>query len=268
MLKRYFDAAADRYAQDIEPAYHVLAAHLVSHSAAAPHEVVIDLGTGSGLVAREVASTCRVVVAVDFSVAMLKFARQRGVRRVLQSDLHALAVASETFDLALAGFAFNATDPSRSLGEVLRVLKPGGRLIMQEWDALDPLSKLVVDTLAEYAVDSPPPELAALREMLGRPIPWDDLEDEADLERLLNQTGFVSVEMESLSIPVPFDSVEAFIRYKTGWPSRQAELAAMPEDVRKLCLSDLAENLNAHARRDGSLIWQPHVIRARAYRPD
>jgi ubiquinone/menaquinone biosynthesis C-methylase UbiE len=268
MLKRYFDTAAHRYALDIEPVYRALARHLVSYSSAAPHETVIDLGTGSGLVAREVAGHCRMVVAVDFSTKMLKIARRTDAALVMQSDLHALAVGSQTFDLALAGFAFNATDPALSFGEVFRILKPGGRLIMHEWETLDTLSKLAADTLAEYAVESPPPDLAALREMLGNPIPWDDLEDKTDLESLLYQTGFAAVETENLSIPVSFDSVEAFIRYKTAWPSRQAELAAMPEEIRRLCLSDLAENLSVHTRQDGSLIWHPGIIRAKAYKPD
>jgi SAM-dependent methyltransferase len=268
MLKRYFDTAADRYVPDIEPAYRTLATHLVDYSSAAPHEVVIDLGAGSGLAAREAAGRCRMVVAVDFSAEMLKLARRTGAALVLQSDLHALAISSQVFDLALAGFAFNATDPALGFREVFRILKPGGRLIMQEWDVLDELSELAADTLAAYAVDSPPPDLAALRAMLGNPIPWDEVEDAADLARLLGEAGFAAVETESLSIPVSFESVEAFIRYKTAWPSRQAELAAMPEDIRRLCLSDLAENLSVHARRDGSIVWHPGIIRARAYKPD
>jgi SAM-dependent methyltransferase len=268
MLRRYFDRAARRYASDIEPAYRALAGHLVRYSAAAPHEVAIDLGTGSGLVAQKVGAICRLVVAVDFSGEMLRIARQQRAALVLQSNLHALALGTQVFDLALAGFAFNATDPSLGFGEVFRVLKPGGRLVMMEWDTLDALSELVSDTIVEYAVDDPPPELAAMRKLLGNHIPWDNLEDETDLEGLLKQTGFVSVETESLSIPVRFESVEAFIGYKTAWPSRQAELAAMPEDVRRLCLSDLAENLNAQAQLDGSLMWQPNVIRARAYKAE
>lgn len=268
MLRSYFDRAARRYASDIEPAYRTLAEHLVRFAAAAPHEVALDLGTGSGLVAQEAGMICRLVVAVDFSGEMLRIARQERAALVLQSNLHALALGAQAFDLALAGFAFNATDPSLGFGEVFRVLKPGGRLVMMEWDAPDALSELVSDTLVEYAVEDPPPELAAMRELLGNSIPWDDLEDESDLAGLLRQTGFVSVETENLSIPVRFESVKAFIGYKTAWPSRQVELAAMPEDVRQLCLSDLTENLNALARPDGGLLWQPNVIRARAYKPD
>ncbi|MEJ2149298.1 MAG: methyltransferase domain-containing protein, partial [Chloroflexota bacterium] len=219
-------------------------------------------------VAQEARTICRLVVAVDFSGEKLRIARQERAALVLQSNLHALALSAQAFDLALAGFAFNATDPSLGFGEVFRVLKPGGRLVMMEWDTLDALSELVSDTLVEYAVEDPPPELAAMRELLGNSIPWDDLEDESDLAGLLRQTGFVSVETENLSIPVRFESVKAFIGYKTAWPSRQVELAAMPEDVRQLCLSDLTENLNALARPDGSLLWQPNVIRARAYKAD
>ncbi|GAB4469746.1 MAG: hypothetical protein Kow00124_05210 [Anaerolineae bacterium] len=265
-LAGYFDEAAANYAEHIEPAFGPLAAVLVRSAGVQLGERVLDLGTGSGAAARHAAALGAEAFALDFSPAMLAAARRQGTPNLLCADMHALPLASCSFDVVLAAFAFNSTDPTISMAEARRVLKPGGRLALHEWGTEDALEAILNDTLAAYAVEDPPPDLALIRERAEVPLPWDTLESMEDIVGVLRGAGFVRIRAAVINPTVWFEDARSFMRYKLAWPIRQAELRAMPPDVRSLCLSDLEENLGARAETDGRLRWQPNVVQIMAYR--
>jgi hypothetical protein len=181
--------------------------------------------------------------------------------------MHRLPFRPKAFDVALASFAFNSTDPVLSMREAWRILVPGGRLIMQEWEETDSLSELFADTIADYAVENPSPELAAMRTEKEAAHPWDDVIDVADIVEELEQAEFTRIEGDVVTVPVRFANASTFIRYKLAWPGSKTEVDAMPGEMRRLCLSELREKLAVHAGADGGLIWQPRVVRIRAYKP-
>lgn len=266
-LHSYFDLAASRYGVDIEPAFAPLAEGLVEFADIAGPTRAIDLGTGTGLVARIVMPRVGHLCAVDISRLMLAKARRSGVTHVAQADLHRLPFRNGGVGLALASFAFNSSDPTVAFREVFRIVEPGGRLVFQEWGMPDDLSEIVSDTLASYAVDEPPDDLRQLREGTELPVPWDDLETLDDIEEAVAAAGFAVNRVDVLDAEVRMASLDAYLRYKLAWPSRQAEVDAMPDDVRRLMLSDLQENLRTRCEADGSLLWRPQVIRINATKP-
>lgn len=265
-LLAYYEEAARRY-EAIEPAFGPLAARLVRFARLRPDERVIDLGTGSGLAARFAAQKGCQVCGLDFSWQMLHAARRKGLSTLVQGDMHCLPLRAGCFDVALAAFAFNSTDPTLSLSEAQRVLKSGGRLVLAEWGHTDVLSQLLYDILEEYQVEEPSPELAARRAARQRPHPWDALENLDDLKAALVQAGFDRVRIRAAIVTVKFKDVADFIRYKLAWPSRHAEVEAMLHETRALFLSDLHENLSQHTNRAGHLIWQPEIVLAQAVKP-
>jgi|TARA_Y100000031_G_scaffold91150_1_gene100210 demethylmenaquinone methyltransferase/2-methoxy-6-polyprenyl-1,4-benzoquinol methylase len=105
---------------------------------AAPGGVVdaLDAATGAGKLAMELLTRADRVTAFDFADRMVALAQKRlephGSRaRTLLADAMAMPFADGSFDCATIGFGLrNVKEPKGCLEEFLRVLKPGGRLVV------------------------------------------------------------------------------------------------------------------------------------------
>jgi len=100
-----------------------------------PDWTVADLGTGTGALAETLEPFVRRVIGVDRSEQMLDAARQRvrdlpGVE-LREGELESLPIEDGEVDLAILALVLHyVVDPPAVLGEVRRVLKPGGRLLL------------------------------------------------------------------------------------------------------------------------------------------
>jgi SAM-dependent methyltransferase len=92
----------------------------------------LDAGCGTGFQARRLARLGWQVEGVDIAPALLARAREHGLRRVAQASLEALPFAAATFDaVACCGSTLSFVDaPARAVAELGRVLRPGGRLLL------------------------------------------------------------------------------------------------------------------------------------------
>jgi ubiquinone/menaquinone biosynthesis C-methylase UbiE len=104
---------------------------------------ILDVGCGTGedarMMAQRVAPGGR-VVAVDGSQSMIAAARQRaeGCAAPVEfqvADAHSLPFADDSFDASRADRMFmHLESPARALDEMLRVTRPGGRVLVYEVD--------------------------------------------------------------------------------------------------------------------------------------
>jgi demethylmenaquinone methyltransferase / 2-methoxy-6-polyprenyl-1,4-benzoquinol methylase len=115
---------------------------LVSVTNAGPQDTVLDVATGTGMVARELVRTkgCA-VVGVDQSPEMLAVARRRialaaATRqvRLVEASADALPFEDGRFDALTFTYLLRyVDDPGPTLGELARVVKPGGTIAMLEF---------------------------------------------------------------------------------------------------------------------------------------
>jgi demethylmenaquinone methyltransferase / 2-methoxy-6-polyprenyl-1,4-benzoquinol methylase len=110
----------------------------VELAAVAPGDRALDVATGTGDLALELANRVGPtgeVVGIDFSEKMLELARAKAEARVRFESGNALALPypNDAFDAATVGFgARNFSDLERGLGEMARVVRPGGRVVVLE----------------------------------------------------------------------------------------------------------------------------------------
>jgi demethylmenaquinone methyltransferase / 2-methoxy-6-polyprenyl-1,4-benzoquinol methylase len=99
-----------------------------------PGSRALDVGTGTGDLAIELARRGASVTGVDFAPAMLEVARGKAPQIAFErGDALALRHAPGEFDAVTVGFgARNFADLDRGLREMARVTRPGGRVVVLE----------------------------------------------------------------------------------------------------------------------------------------
>ncbi|MBE7420372.1 MAG: class I SAM-dependent methyltransferase [Ideonella sp.] len=112
---------------------------------------VVDVGTGTGLLAREALSVIGAhgaLTGVDPSAGMMAQAHLAGVE-LLNGCAEALPCADAAADFVSMGYALrHLSDLDRALAEFHRVLRPGGRLLMLE--ITRPAGRLATALLKSY----------------------------------------------------------------------------------------------------------------------
>jgi demethylmenaquinone methyltransferase/2-methoxy-6-polyprenyl-1,4-benzoquinol methylase len=138
-----FDAVAERYdlMNDIlslgqDRWWRSIVARLV---AAKADDLVLDIAAGTGTSTRAFTKAGARCVACDFSLGMLRAGARKpgdGVTFVA-GDALALPFADQAFDVVTISFGLrNVTDADAALAEMLRVTRPGGRLVICEFSHL------------------------------------------------------------------------------------------------------------------------------------
>lgn len=136
---------------------------------------VLDLGCGDGTTAIPAAKTGARVIGVDIAANLVaagkRRAKARGLRsvRFVQGDACDLAMlADNRFDVVVSVFgAMFAPDPMAVTREMVRVTKPGGRIVMGNWIPGDPT--LVAQILRIGGGFVPPPPAGFIS-----PMTWGD----------------------------------------------------------------------------------------------
>lgn len=101
----------------------------------------VDFGSGTGLFAMPMAEAVGAkgtVYAVDNSPDMLAWIRNLNPPRQLkpvQAEVTASGLPDNCADICLCAFILHEVDdPGRIINEVQRVLKPGGKVVVIEWN--------------------------------------------------------------------------------------------------------------------------------------
>jgi SAM-dependent methyltransferase len=173
----------------------------------------LDVAAGSGALSIPAARIGARVLAVDRSPAMLDLLRARARAESLAvetqvMDGHALALPDESFDMAGSQFGVMLfPDMPRALREMVRVVKPGGRVVVLAYgdpgriEFLAFLVRALRSVRPGFALPEDPP-----------PLPFQ-LRDPERLRRELAAAGAGAVEVDTIVEPMRFESGQAMWRW-------------------------------------------------------
>lgn len=168
-----------------------------------PGEHILDLAAGTGTSSVPFAEAGAQVTACDMSHGMLAEGRRRHPQlNFVYGDGTDLPFEDDTFDAVTISYGLrNISDTEKALSEMLRVTKPGGRIVVAEFStptitpikvAYQQFLPRVIPALG-YLVSSNPSAYAYLAESIAA---WPDQEE---LGRKFLNVGWKNVEFRNLT---------------------------------------------------------------------
>lgn len=218
LLKRMAQAYgrhSEGYARVLEPTLQPMAAEILRIGAVSGRDCVMDLATGTGLIARAAALVSSSVVGVDISPGVLVAARESsgGDIPFVVADAGALPFSNQSFDLVTCGISLSHfPDVLGALGEVRRVLRPGGRFVASAWGSEedDPSLPAALDVLDRHMGKEANPFAELLDEET-----WASSEQGCEV---LQQAGFEKIQVTTLPSQGVYPSPATAAEWAFTWP--------------------------------------------------
>ncbi len=207
-----------------------------------PGARVLDVGCGAGQLALPAARAGAIVTGVDIATNLIEQARARAeaeglVIRFDEGDAEQLPYADATFDivLSLIGAMF-APRPERVAAEMVRVCRPGGRILMVNWTP----SGFVGQMFKTSGKHVPPPA------GMPSPVLWGD---EATVrERLRDGVRDMQLARRLYPFKYPFAPPEVVEFYRTYYGPTQRAFGALDAQGQAALRRDLEQLWSEHNR--------------------
>jgi ubiquinone/menaquinone biosynthesis C-methylase UbiE len=259
--------SAEAYERYLVPAIFLQgASQLVDHAGVSAGERVLDIGCGTGIVARTAAQRVAEsgsVVGVDNSPGMLEVARSAsaGVHSSIEwreGAAEDLPVARNSFDAVLCQQAFQFfSDRQKALEEMQRVLSPGGRAAFSVLRSAEHnlTYQPVIDAFSRHGGEN-------LGVMMQSPFQeWSA----SELRDLATQAGFRSVSVTIGVITARFTSIPEFLQHELASSPLGEVVASMSEETREAIVRDVSAELRDYLDDEGVMHpLQTYLVLARA----
>jgi SAM-dependent methyltransferase len=222
-------------------------------------EKVLDLACGTGVLTRAAAMAIGQkgsVIGLDLSPDMLSLARSQSNGQFptiewREGNVQDLPFENQVFDIVFCelGFMF-FPDRAAALREIWRVLKPGGRLGIMVWGALEHCPGQVAILQAWTKLVS--------AEQNANLDPMHSMGDPTILQSLLDTTGFKEIDVQAKTGSMRWPSAEFLARFYGAIGGVSAE-----EPLRTAIIRDVESAMEAYIRPEG-LIYPMEAVLARA----
>jgi SAM-dependent methyltransferase len=209
----------------------------------------LDVGCGTGALSAAILENCRPssVTGVEPSQGFLLSARQHASEhaRFLQGSATAIPLEDCSVDVVVSGLVLNfVPDHAAALGEMLRVIHPGGTIGAYVWDYADKMELMRYFWDAAVELDD---DARRMDESTRFPICQP-----AKLVELFERAGLRNVQVTAIDVPTTFEDFEDYWQpFLGGQGSAPAYAMSLDESAR----ANLRNRLRATVpvQRDGTI---------------
>ena len=215
---------------------------------------ILDVGCGPGLLAAQLANSAKRVVGIDFSSNMIQEASSRFPQLEFhEADAEKIPFDDQTFDCVVVNYcAHHLARPAKALGELHRVVRQGGRIVI-----VHPIQSRQASwgSFLQALLEELPPETNPSGPLLN-------VEEPEDYITLLKSCGFQKPKCEVRVKPVKVGSINQLLT--AAWAI--TGLDDQPEDTQARVRRGTIHNANKYLLPDGSFEFPDEVLLAWAER--
>jgi SAM-dependent methyltransferase len=220
---------------------------------------LLDAGCGAGLAAVLASLRGATVTGFDASPALLAVARERlPAAEFREGDLEELPFADASFDAVVAiNSVFFAADMEAAMRELVRVVHPGGRVVVTAWGPPErcETANAVFPRLRPLAPPPPPGAPVAAGPGLAAP---------GALAALLSRAGLRVLDEGEAGCPFVFPSTDVSFRANGSTGFNQLAITHSGEAAVRAIYAEVDQ---AHTRPDGSIRYENVFLWAAGERP-
>ena len=226
-------------------------------------QAVLDLATGPGHVAAGAAARGAVPTGVDVAQAMVDLARDLhpGIE-FIQASAAELPLEESSFDAVIGNFMIlHVGEPERVARQIVRALRPGGRVALSTWDvpARALMFGVMLDAIGASGA-SPPDDLP-------EGPPFFRFADEGEFTQLLTDAELEGAEVNTVEFPQTFESSEVLWDGLVGATVRVSALVtSQSEEIQQRIRAAFDERV-AEFRTNGEVELPMSVKIASAHKP-
>lgn len=257
----------EAYERYLVPAlFQEAAEKLIQHAAIQPGERVLDLGCGTGIVARVAAEHLgngENVTGVDINPGMLDVARSVSAEthpgiEWQQGSAEDLPLARSSFDVVLSQQAFQFLENRETaLKEIHRVLRPGGRLVFSVFRSIEHnyTYRPLIEAFRRHGGDN-------LGTMMNSPFQeWT----REGLREMVTEAGFTQADITISLVTARFPTVPDYIQQELSSSPMSELVSTMADDVRQAIARDTSAGLSDYIDDRGVMHpLQTYLVSARA----
>jgi ubiquinone/menaquinone biosynthesis C-methylase UbiE len=274
VVKALWDQDAVAWDRYWVPTFRLFARDLVKDVSPSVGDVILDLGTGSGVAANEASEatpSLGLVVGIDRSDTMIALAHKKAVKarrrnvRFIKMSGEDLRFPDGFFDAAISNCGIGILEFSKGLKETLRVLRPGGVLVFNDWHLIDVKPHRVFgEVLGKYRTATPSSQLARERSALaGMESFHHSLDSKTQLQTTLD-AGFRNAQLTNRRYRVRMPSPDDYLKMRLCRATIRREISEMLPAQRRLFISELRERIREFAKGNGLVFdWDVFYICAK-----
>jgi len=218
---------------------------------------VLDVCTGPGMLSAGAIQRGAKPVGIDFSDEVVNFARQQTPEgEFRQADAQDLPFSDDSFDAVVCGYGLmHVPDPRAALDEMMRVVRPGGRVAVSSWDGSAPNNGLGLIYAAVGAH-------GRFDVQLPHGPDFFQFGTEEKMAGALGEAGFLDVKATSFEQYWRMNSAADLLDgIRKGTVRANALLSAQSDDAINGMLRHIEESISAMANSEGSFdIPLPAII--------